>query len=160
MKHNTNAKTKTCHSKETSYHHFPCNLLDIITDLTQPSEKSHTTYPPSIHKHQQPLPQQIHILQQQVEQILQLQKRQNGFKKRNPETRTCYRCNTYGHIAKNCRRAPTNKTARPKRKTIVQPTRYPHRDNTKRDLLKTQVPHQQRDRKDFKKDSTIYKVSE
>jgi len=154
IQHKTNTKPANCHFQEMSYNQFLCNLLDIIKDLSLPHAKSYTPYPQSIHNHQQSLPEQIHILQQQVGKIYQLQKSRNGCQTNSnhkPETRTCYRCNTYGHIARNCRRAPINKTNRLTCKTTVQPTRLPQRHNTNQALLKNQVRHQQRDQNNFTK---------
>jgi len=119
MKLKTNEQPKYRHSKETSYHQFLRELLNTIhtmkkqQDSPQQDKKLHITPPQSTHKLQQSLPQQIHNLQKQVEKIYRLQTSQEGRQrnsKRKPETRKCYRCSTYGHIAKNCRRPSVQRT--------------------------------------------------
>ena len=88
----------------------------ILHTQAQSDSKSHTqkqnTHSEQIHpqKGQHPLAKQIQDIHQHIKQVHQLQNRPNHSRqisKHNPETRTCYRCNTPGHISKNCRKFPT-----------------------------------------------------
>jgi len=89
----------------------------ILHTQAQPDSKSHTqkqnTNSEKIHsqKGQHPLAKQIQDIHQHIKQVHQLQNRPNysrQISQHNSETRTCYRCNTPGHISKNCRKFPTN----------------------------------------------------
>jgi len=58
---------------------------------------------------QHPLAKQIQDIHQHIKQVHQLQHQSTQFRQisqHNPETRTCYRCSTPGHLSKNCRKFP------------------------------------------------------
>jgi len=89
----------------------------ILHTQAQPDSKSKTQKQNSdseqIHaqKGQHPLAKQIQDIHQHIKQVHQIQNRPNYSRQilpRTSETRTCYRCNTPGHISKNCRKFPTN----------------------------------------------------
>jgi len=89
----------------------------ILHTQTQPDSKTQTqkqnTDPEQNHaqKRQHPLVKQIQDIHQHIKQVHQIQNRPNYSRQmlpRTSETRTCYRCNTPGHISKNCRKFPTN----------------------------------------------------
>jgi len=62
-------------------------------------------------KGQHPLAKQIQDIHHHIKQVHQIQNRPNYSRQilpQTPETRICYRCNTPGHISKNCRKFLTN----------------------------------------------------
>jgi len=114
MKQTTNEQPKHSNSKETSYHHLSHKLHKAVEFITKQHQlqdkKSYKNYPQSIERI--PLSQQIHNLQQQVGKLHRLQISQEGPQRnshRKPETRTCFRCEKYGHVAKYCRSRPLPK---------------------------------------------------
>ena len=89
----------------------------ILHTQAQPDSKSKSQKQNSdsqqIHapKGQHPLAKQIQDIHQHIKQVHQIQNRPNYSRQilpRASETRTCYRCNTPGHISKNCRKFSNN----------------------------------------------------
>ena len=98
--------------KEMSNYH----LLQEIHDAIETSAKQHQVHkydttpqnynPRSNATLHRSLMQQIHNLQHQVGKLHRLQTSQEAPQRnshRNPETRTCFRCAKFGHVAKFCR---------------------------------------------------------
>ena len=105
-------------SKEMLYHQLLCELHKVM-DLTtnqrrfQPHDKkSHPNNPQSTETIPQSILHQLYNLQQQVGKIhlIQMsQEKSQRHKPRKPETRVCFRCEKYGHVAKYCRSRPSPK---------------------------------------------------
>ena len=97
-------------NKETSQ---PIILHSHAQPHSKQQSQKQTTNPESTpsHKGQHPLAKQIQDIHQHIKQVHQIQQRPNHSRQilqQNPETRTCYRCNTPGHLSKNCRKFPAN----------------------------------------------------
>jgi len=99
-------------------------------------KKSHPNSPQSTETIPQSISQQLYNLQQQVGKIhlIQMsQEKSQRHKPRKPETRVCFLCEKYGHVAKYCR-------TRPLPKPIFSTNHRTH-------LFKVQTPIRQRHRK-------------
>ena len=111
MEQKINRRPTHSNSKETLNHHLLHDIHTAIETIAKQHQlqdkKSYKNYPQSIEKI--PLSQQIHNIQQQVNKLHRLQTNHEEPPRnfhRKPETRTCFRCAKYGHVAKFCRSKP------------------------------------------------------
>jgi len=146
MEQKINRRPTHSNSKETLNHHL---LHDIYTAL-ETVAKQH-----QFHKHDktlqnyhlrsketlpQSLPQQIHNLQQQINKLHRLQTNQEEPPRnfhRKPETRTCFRCAKYGHVAKFCRSRPLSKKSQTNHRTHFFKEQPPIRQRHRKQLHPT-----------------------
>ena len=108
-----NRRSTHSNSKETSNHHLLHDIHTAIETIAKQHDKTSQNYHPRSTKTlPQSLPQQIHNLQQQIYKLYRLQTNHEEPPRnfhRNPETRTCFWCEKYSHVAKFCRSKPLSK---------------------------------------------------
>ena len=105
--HKNNMEThEDLHTNMTLIHTIFTLLHDIFTKLKEVTKLQHRN-PSEILYHN--LSQQLHSLSQQVDRMQQSLPQDNKLRKsknRKPETRICFKCNKFGHIARKCRSRP------------------------------------------------------
>ena len=115
MEQKINRRPTHSNSKETLNHHLLHDIYTAIETIAKQHQfQKHDKTSQNYHLRStetlpQSLPQQIQNLQQQVNKLHRLQTNHEEPPRnfhRKPESRTCFRCAKYGHVAKFCRSKP------------------------------------------------------
>jgi len=126
MEQKINRRPTHSNSKETSNHHLLHDIHTAIETIAKQHQfQKHDKTSQNHHLRStetlpQSLLQQIHNLQQQVNKLHRLQTNHEEPPRnfhRKPETRTCFRCAHYGHVAKFCRSKPLSKKSQTNQRT-------------------------------------------